>query len=159
MFVAFSSALLVFCVFSGAVAAQSASMTPAPTAGTPAPAAGTPAPSAGSPPAGMPLSTQWYCKTGFGCSFCWGSTCPSGQTTYASRDACESSSECQAASAPKWYCAPCQTDQSQNCCWICREYGCPANIGATFTNLMDCASSSGCRASYAAYLGAPSSRK
>jgi len=105
-------------------------------------------------PAAAPLVTKYYCKSGFGCAYCFGSQCPGGQT-YDTLSACQSSAECSAASAPKWYCAPCQSDASKNCCWICREYGCPENIGSTFTNMMDCVSSSQCRSSYAAYLGDP----
>jgi len=105
---------------------------------------------------GAPLVTQFYCDSSFGCKYCWGSQCPSGQTLSQSLQACQSSC---AASAPKWYCAPCETDASQSCCWVCREYGCPASLGSTYTNLQDCMASSQCSSNYKSYLGGQSSRK
>ena len=105
------------------------------------------------PPVPAPLITQWYCDAKVGCLSCWGSDCPSGQLLYTSIDDCRTSAACQKASEPKWYCAPCQGDASKSCCWVCKENGCPKDMGTTYETMMNCITQSPCRSNYEAYLG------
>jgi len=99
------------------------------------------------PAANGPLITQWYCDQTVGCMYCWGTTCPTGKQMYTTRDDCHASAECAAASAPKFYCSYC-TPQARMVCYMCREDGCPPNLGTTYTNVQDCMASTECKGTY-----------